>query len=352
MGFAMGQMFKEEVANLLPMMDPWIEGKILAAVPWLPKSLVDIVVEYGVPVALQLTWNVTKSYSPKSYVEEIQGLADGAGVDVQRVQNVNMFPELLKAHCTIIGANGRATIGTSARGGIAHLRGLDFDPTAPMVNMPSVVVYHSQDTPKVINFGWVSMVGVLTGFSNTSIGIGEKAWGGPEASKILPYPGEPWMFILRDILQLPDMKSIIRKVETAPKTVAIHIGVGDSVSNEFLGFEMTTNYSKMYTWDTHRNETTHPDFEGIVYWEKNDPARTMCDANLLKSQYGNITAEWLATQYAGYDRTGDTHLIAFDYTHKTALVANARKATSDGPLDAYNRRFTWLNMTALFNEML
>jgi hypothetical protein len=38
-----------------------------------------------------------------------QGVADGAGVPYQDVVNIAMFPELIKAACTMFGAWGNAT---------------------------------------------------------------------------------------------------------------------------------------------------------------------------------------------------------------------------------------------------
>jgi hypothetical protein len=60
------------------------------------------------------------------------GMSVGAGVSEQSVIHYNLFPELVKAACTIVGANESATPNTK----ITHLRALDFPPDAPVRNWP------------------------------------------------------------------------------------------------------------------------------------------------------------------------------------------------------------------------
>ena len=54
----------------------------------------------------QLTYN-----APKAYLYEMHGIADGAGIDVEIIQNINMLPlpETTRAASTIMGAGGNST---------------------------------------------------------------------------------------------------------------------------------------------------------------------------------------------------------------------------------------------------
>jgi hypothetical protein len=275
----------------------------------------------------------------------MQGIADGAGVPVKDIQNYNMFPELTKAACTIVGANNAAT----PNGKIAHLRGLDFDPTAPMKNFPQVTIYHDAEGPVLANVGWSGMIGVLTGLSNTTIGIGEKVWiNHPKGAD--GTAGEPWMFILRDALAAPNMDAALKRIQSANRTCAIHVGVGDSTTNTFNGLTIAAHAYDVYNW-TSLNWTGHPIIEDVFYWDKHSqPSHDPCLGEYLQENYGNLTAETLAIKVAAPYQTGNMHCVTFDYEANVAYIANARKTyVTDGDLNAYNRQFTMLNLKDLWN---
>jgi len=61
--------------------------------PWLQK----IIAQKGVDGALDWTRQVTAPYTPQSYYDEIQGIADASGIDYDLLFRVNVFPELTKA---------------------------------------------------------------------------------------------------------------------------------------------------------------------------------------------------------------------------------------------------------------
>jgi hypothetical protein len=74
-----------------------------------------------------------------------------------------MFPELIKAACTVLGAWGKAT----TKGQTLHLRALDWDSKNPISKNPTLVFYHPSD-PKLhahANFGWAGFIGSMTGVS-------------------------------------------------------------------------------------------------------------------------------------------------------------------------------------------
>jgi hypothetical protein len=109
---------------------------------------------------------------------------------------MNLFPELIKATCTIVGAWGNAT----ETGGLVQLRALDWNSSAPMGQYPVIVIYHIQEegSQPFANFGWAGIIGSLAGMS-PNVGIGEKVWY-PMQKNITTKFGEPWMYVLRDVL--------------------------------------------------------------------------------------------------------------------------------------------------------
>ena len=358
MGFALGQLFPEEMNDMFNKIEPWLVEMLEKSVPWLPTWLADIVVKFGAAVAIDFVYDITAPYIPKAYLDEWQGIADGANCSIQRIRRVALFPQVSKAACTILLAHKNAT--TSKGGGVHQLRALDFDPTSYVADFASVVIYHYKTKPKLANFGWIAMTGVLTGMNDVPMSVGQKAWGGPPGMLFGIPGGLPWMQMLRQSLELTTLTAVNEYIlsrdmvnATYPgNSVDIHLGFGDQVSNDILGFEVGYNYSKPYHWDTHRAAPTHPIFPGIVYWSKNDDANTMCPADMLKAQYGRIDAEWMAMYYSPNDKTGDTQVAGFDLQQMKVWLANSRKSTTNtsSPMCAYYRQRTLLDMKALFGE--
>lgn len=345
-GFAQGKLLASVISQLSGDLITFIEQEAEQAASWLPDWLIDAVVTYGAPFLLELSFNATKPFAPQRYLDEMQGIADGAGVNVKDVQNFNMFPELTKAACTIVGATKTAT----ANGQISHLRGLDFNPSCPIVNFPQVTIYHdATGGPVLANVGWTGMIGVLTGLSNTSIGIGEKVWiSHPDG--IESVNGEPWMFVLRDALASANMSQALSRIQNAHRTCAIHVGIGDSTSNTFNGLTIAAKAYNVYNW-TSLNWTGHPIIPDVFYWDKHvQPSHNPCLGEYLQEFWGSIDAENLALNVAAPFQTGDTHCVTFDYATGVAYIANARKsAVSEGSLPAYYRQFTRLDLNALWN---
>lgn len=346
MGLAHGQLFKDIIPIGLNRFYDWVEGQIEQSLPWLPAVLAGLVADFGVPVALEWTWNNTQPFTHQRYVDEMNGIADGANIPRLDIYRINMIAELIKAQCSVIGANGPATL-ASLGGRLVHLRTLDGmgGPTMPIKDYAIVTVYHPTDGgPAVANFGWVSFVGSVTGLGEF-VGVGEKYWGSHNASVM-----SLWTFVTRDMLLTRSFAEALQTLQAAHRTCGIHLGVG-SQSNNFTGIEVAAAELIFFN-DTSIDYPQHPALPGLVYWDKHSqPTTSFCFPDLFEAHYGHITAELLATTVAPMAETGDLHAAIFDYNRQVAYFANARKSNAtEGSLYAYNRQFTRLDMAALFNE--
>lgn len=81
---------------------------------------------------------ITKKYTHKRYLQEIEGIAQGSKVPKLHIERVNIVPELIKAACTVAGVWGPATRNHET----LHVRSLDWDAANPISKYPVVVVYH------------------------------------------------------------------------------------------------------------------------------------------------------------------------------------------------------------------
>jgi hypothetical protein len=62
-----------------------------------------------------------KRHMSKEFLEEIEAVAEASRLSFQEMARVTMFPDLVKAHCTMVGAWGTAKYSNS----LLQLRALD-----------------------------------------------------------------------------------------------------------------------------------------------------------------------------------------------------------------------------------
>jgi hypothetical protein len=359
MGYALGQMFPNEIKNMFDAIEPWLEQLLENSVPWLPAWLAAIVIKDGAPIALDFVYDLVAKYIPADYYREWQGIAAGANCSIERIKRVSLFPQISKAACTAFSAVDEA----AANGGSVQLRCLDFDPTSMVADFSSVIVYHYLNKPALANFGWIAMTGVLTGMNSAGISGGEKKWGQSKKDEpIFGLPiGYPWMQMFRRLLEfdnLDDINAYIPAHTTINNpdsdSVAIHLVFtdGKAPQNNFtaqqVGWEIGYNYSKQYAWNTFTPTPTHPVKPGVILWPKNSNPNTDCVKGMVDAAYGSMDAEWMAMYYSPNDMTGDTQVVGFDVINMKVYFANSRKSGSQGPLCAYYRQRTLLDMNALF----
>lgn len=96
MGFAHGQLLKEQINKIIPGFYKHVEKEIEDEIQFLPEDIRDFIAEHGLDGALDLTYELTKHYIPKYFLDEIQGLAKGSGLDYKMLLRAHMLPELVK----------------------------------------------------------------------------------------------------------------------------------------------------------------------------------------------------------------------------------------------------------------
>jgi hypothetical protein len=111
-----------------------------------------------------------------------------------------MLPELIRMACTAYGGWGKAT---PSGKGLVQLRALDFG-SGPFANYTVVSVHRqTENDNSFVSVSFPGFVGVITGVSQSGIGVSEKVWMTYDRRSLQPgsYDGEPDVFVLRDILQ-------------------------------------------------------------------------------------------------------------------------------------------------------
>jgi hypothetical protein len=358
MGFASGQLIGSEFAALYHSFLAWVDTQIDPYLKFLPPVVRHAIENAGVAAGLDMTALITKKYTPARFLDEIRGFSEGAGVEYGMVLRLAMFPELVKASCSIMGAWGPAT----ADGKLLGLRALDWGFRNPLRNVPLVTVYHPNegDGHPFAQLGWTGMIGALTGFSGHDA-ICEKVWYHYDGHS--SREGIPWTFLLRDILQYDtDIASAVARIDSAHRTCSIFVGLGSGTDGEFRVIE----YSDSQRVDVF-NDTSpfpgyaptppeHPLFPGVTYVDKHtQPSHDPCMASIIANMHGNMTAPAIV-ELVGRFQTGDLHAAVYDWGKMEMTVGVATQGGAWPAKDpstvqpAYDRQFITLDMAALFAE--
>lgn len=168
----------------------------------------------------------------------------------------------------------------TSNGQTLHVRALDWDFKNPISHYPTVVIYHPSD-PKMhvhANFGWAGFVGSMTGVSEY-VSLGEKVWIPPKHSVKMTRYGNPWTYVLRDVLyDAHDIKSALSILSNAHRTCAIHLGLGSATDHSFRMFEYSEQVLNNYDDQNYTHyAANHPKKTGIAYFDKHvQPSGDSC----------------------------------------------------------------------------
>jgi len=325
-------------------------------IKYLPKFLKDMIIKFGIDVALEYEVLITHKYIPSYYFDEIQGLADSLNQSFSSVMRFMLFPELIKAQCSIVGAWGQASSDSS----LYHLRALDWGTTNPFRLYPTLSVYHPEagNGHPFATLGWNGFIGALTGFSQY-VGAGEKVWIHYNGTDVRG--GIPWTFLFRDILQFDaNVSDALARIDAATRTCSIFLGLGDHGDGNFKVVEYSHDRVEVFGDETPfpgyaPTPPQHPLLEDVVYVDKHSqPSSDPCLGSLLQASYGSIDAQALIDVTAQL-QTGDMHAAVFDYGNDNIYIGVASQTIPFPPSDpndvipAYNRQFIQLSMDDLFS---
>jgi len=269
MGFAQGTLLKSVALPFTTRAWDYMKSQIEQIIPWLPSWLQDLIATVGLDVALDMTYYLTKEYTPQHFYDEMKGISDASGADYNIMVKVHMVAGLTQGACSMFGMWGKSIDPSLS---LLQLRALDWDMKGPFRDYPQITVYHPtyNGSHAFANIGMTGFVGGLTGISETLLGISEIGVAYPDntfgtESRI----GYPFIFLLRDILQFDNtIDDAINRMINARRTCNLILGVGDGKESEFRGMEYS--YSVLEVMDDQNlrpyNETWHPRIPEVVYW--------------------------------------------------------------------------------------
>lgn len=346
MGYAYGQLFGPEMVQNFHNLRGYGRSKITELLGKLqvPEYMADYIYTQLEPlIFFLLDWNyqIALPFIPQRYIDEIKGMADGSNGLISELflWRGNMVPELTQAACTVLGSFGSA----SQDGKLYHLRALDWEPTAPVNQFPSIIFYEPTEagSKPFANIGYIALIGSLTAISKIGISVGEKvmyarAGDYPDPPRIT-YVGKPWAFVLRDTVQFADnIHDVQTMLQTTNRTMQIHLGYGSLPDKLFRGVDYASNFVTFYDDKnyTHYSQA-HPQLDGIFYYNKFvQPSGDVCINSILQAQYGHVTPATMYEDVAGFHETGNAQVIVMDPEGQQIWAAWSQYGA---PINAYER---------------
>lgn len=172
-------------------------------------------------------FELQKKYIPKKFIEEMEGLADGAGLPREKVLVANSLPELF--HCSGFALLKEVTtVGT-----LLHGRVLDYGIDWRLQEHAVLVIAEPQDGIPFANVSYAGLVGSVTGMNRAQVSIGEM--GGRGVGK---WNGVPMTVLVRRVLEeAQTLDQAIAIFRDSPRTCEYYYVIADAKSNRAVGMD-------------------------------------------------------------------------------------------------------------------
>lgn len=258
---------------------------------------------------------IQESHVPQKFFDELDGIADGSGLDRHDARVGNFIPEMF--HCS-----GFAIMDSATKDGtLYHGRVLDYAIGWRLQEHAVIIVAEPKDGIPFVNVSYAGFIGSVTGMNAEHVSIGEMGGRG-----LGHWKGIPMAFLVREALEkghtLEDAIAVFRD---NPRTCEYYYVIADAKENKAVGMEAS--------WDT---------FQVIHPGEKHELLPTpVKDCALLsagsryeelvrrvKGKHGEIEAEdALRLMDRGVAMKSNLHNVLFEPATTRFWVANA---TADG----------------------
>ncbi|HPD30297.1 MAG TPA: C45 family autoproteolytic acyltransferase/hydrolase [Phycisphaerae bacterium] len=164
---------------------------------------------------------------PERFMKEMNGLARGAGLPVQRITAANLIPELF--HCSGFALLKEAT----AEGRLLHGRVLDYGVNLRLQEHAVLVIQEPDGQIPFVNVSYAGFIGSVTGMNFEQISIGEMGGRGQGQ-----WQGIPMSFLVRMVLeQAKTLDEAIAVFEKNPRTCEYYYVISDARANTAVGMK-------------------------------------------------------------------------------------------------------------------
>lgn len=168
-----------------------------------------------------------KKFVPERFFDEMQGVADGAGMKVEEIVVANFIPELF--HCSGFALGGSAT----KDGTLYHGRILDYGCDWRLQDHAVLTIAEPEGKHPFVNVTYAGFVGSVTGMNAKHVSIGEMGGRG-----LGHWAGVPMAFLVRMALEdADDLDEAVSIFRDNPRTCEYYYVIADGKSGKAVGME-------------------------------------------------------------------------------------------------------------------
>lgn len=317
MGYQHGALLKDHIqANVEYLFNVKAKEKPLEllGVQLDPKQLISMIV------------GIQRRYVPRRFLEELQGLADGAECPLEDMLVANFIPELF--HCS-----GFAVMnGATQDGTLYHGRVLDYSTDWQLQEHAVLLVAEPEGRVPFVNVTYSGFIGSVTGMNSEHVSVGEMGGGGRGH-----WGGTPMAFLVRRVLEeaktLDEAVAIFRD---SKRTCEYYYVVADGDEKAAVGLAAHWN-----TFEVVRPGEAHPRLPeptaDTVLLSAGDRYKEL--ARRVRERAGTLDAESaLHLMDCPVAMKSNLHNVLFEPRSTKLWVANA---SSDGQPAATQKYFAF-----------
>jgi isopenicillin-N N-acyltransferase like protein len=267
-----------------------------------------------------------RKFIPERFFDELQGIADGAGMDVQDIIIANFIPELF--HCSGFAISGSAT----KSGTLYHGRILDYGCDWRLQEHAVLTVAEPFGKIPFVNVTYAGFIGSVTGMNAERVSIGEMGGKG-----MGHWDGVPMAFLVRMVLEEADtLERAIAVFHDNPRTCEYYFVIADGKSGKGVGIEASWDQFGVVAMGESHPKLPHAVKDSVVL-SAGDRYQEL--VRRVQKRLGTFDAE--SARHL-MDRPvamkSNLHSVLFETTTMRFWVANASKdgkPASDQPYHAF-----------------
>jgi hypothetical protein len=282
---------------------------------------------------LDAAWAAVAPYVKTRFVEEMQGVAAGAGIEYVTLRRAHCIPLLSDYACSGVALWGAA----SAKRHLYQIRNLDYVMQAGLQDYPAIVVYYPSSGNVHANVGFAGIVGSVAGLNNKGIALTEKG-----ASPSSDYPfnlnGVPFFVMFRDILQdASTLSQALTIVSSAQRIKKYYYVIGDGRLPGGVKVRAFAPYLDVWDDNDPADELYPYVMPNVVYVTMNNTAAW----NHLNSNYGKYNAALMVDlSRLVADSDGNLMNVVYDATSREMWIAYA-----EGTAPAHQRSYVHFKLS-------
>jgi hypothetical protein len=336
MGYQHGKLFgpqiKQAVQDILTGFQQLV-AKPLRKAPFVsPKEATP-----AINSVLDQAWEKLAPYTPQEDLDEMQGLADGAGIPVEVIHRMHAVPDLTETSCSALFARGAATRDRHSY----QLRILDYGKQFKLYERPLITVYRPANGNAFVNVGWIGFIGVVSGINEKNVAVSEMGFGNPARETL---HGIPMPFLLKNVLRYADTADQAAALVRAAKRTNSYVYLfGDRHGNAVATVSSAWTYSAYRPNEQDVIETGGRrirQFRDVLYAGHYEEKQ----GNFIEKHLGDFNVATIEDLSREIAMKSNLHTVIYDLTDSKIWVANrnATERAADRPYVEFTLSTAWV----------